>query len=289
MRSDARGLLRTRTGKRSASAPIAPGPDLPSPDPSGARPPVLPPGSVPAHVAIVMDGNGRWANRRGLTRIEGHKRGETRMMEAVRGSIDIGVRWLSLYAFSTENWRRSPEEVRFLMGFNRDTIHRRIDEFDALGVRIRWAGRKPKLWRSVINELLVAEERTKNNSVLNLTVCVNYGGRAEIGDAARKIAQLAAAGKINPDKVDARTVARYLYQPEMPDVDLFIRPSGEQRISNFLLWQSAYAEMVYQDILWPDFTRTDLWRACAAYANRDRRFGGAIDAADASDADEEGE
>ncbi len=249
----------------------------PDPHPSGARAPKLPPELVPNHVAVVMDGNGRWANQRGLPRIEGHKRGEAVVLDLARGAIEIGVKWLSLYAFSTENWKRSPEEVRFLMGFNRDVIRRRVDELDALGVRVRWAGRKPKLWRSVIKELQAAEERTKHNTVMNLTMCVNYGGRAEVGDAAREIARMVAEGKINPERVDERTVARFLYQPQMPDVDLFIRPSGEQRTSNFLVWQSAYAELVFQDTLFPDVDRRDLWRACEVYARRDRRFGGAID------------
>ncbi|KAA2266061.1 isoprenyl transferase [Solihabitans fulvus] len=249
----------------------------PEPHPSGARPPAIPAEFLPRHVAIVMDGNGRWANQQGLPRIEGHKRGEAVVVEVAKGAIELGIKWISLYAFSTENWRRSPEEVRFLMGFSRDVIHRRTDELDELGVRVRWAGRKPKLWRSVINTLQDAEERTKDNDVLNLAMCINYGGRAEVGDAAREIARLAAAGKINPDKVDERTIARHLYQPDMPDVDLFLRPSGEQRTSNFMLWQAAYAELVFQDILWPDFDRRDLWRACEDYARRDRRFGGAID------------
>ncbi|PKW14945.1 isoprenyl transferase [Saccharopolyspora spinosa] len=251
----------------------------PEPHASGAKPPALPPEFVPKHVAIVMDGNGRWANERGLPRIEGHKRGEAVVLELARGAIEIGVKWLSLYAFSTENWKRSPDEVRFLMGFNRDVIRRRVDELDEMGVRVRWAGRKPRLWRSVVNELQAAEVRTQHNEVMNLTMCVNYGGRAEIGDAVREIAKLAAEGKITPDRVDERTVARYLYQPEMPDVDLFIRPSGEQRTSNFLLWQSAYAELVFQDTLFPDVDRRHLWNACEAYARRDRRFGGAIDRA----------
>jgi undecaprenyl diphosphate synthase len=257
-------------------------PEPPEPHASGARPPAIPADLVPQHVAIVMDGNGRWANQRGLARIEGHKRGEAVVVEVAKGCIELGVKWLSLYAFSTENWRRSPDEVRFLMGFSRDVIHHRTDELDALGVRVRWAGRRPRLWRSVINELEAAAARTRNNTLLNLAMCINYGGRAEIGDAAREIARLAAAGRINPEKVDQRTIQRYLYQPEMPDVDLFIRPSGEQRTSNFMLWQSAYAELVFQDILWPDFDRRDLWRACEQYARRDRRFGGAIDAASES-------
>ena len=249
----------------------------PDPHPSGELPPQIPLEFVPKHVALVMDGNGRWANQRGLSRVEGHKRGEAVVLDVARGAIELGVKWISLYAFSTENWKRSPDEVRFLMNFNRDVIHRRTDELDEMGVRIRWAGRKPKLWPSVVNELQKAEERTRNNDVLNLTMCVNYGGRAEIGDAAREVARLVAAGKINPDKVDERTLAKHLYHADMPDVDLFIRPSGEQRISNFMLWQSAYAELVFQDILWPDFDRRDLWAACEAYARRDRRFGGAED------------
>ncbi|MGH3859353.1 isoprenyl transferase [Actinokineospora sp.] len=269
-------LRRRRDSRRESGRPVAP----PDPHPSGARPPAIPAEFVPKHVAIVMDGNGRWANQRGLTRIEGHKRGEAQVVEAARGCIEMGVRWLSLYAFSTENWRRSPEEVRFLMGFSRDVIGRRTDELDEMGVRVRWAGRRPRLWRSVINTLESAQERTKDNDVLNLAMCINYGGRAELGDAAREIARLAAAGKINPEKVDERTIGKYLYQPEMPDVDLFIRPSGEERTSNFLLWQSAYAEMVFQDVLWPDFDRLHLWQAIETYARRDRRFGAAADSAE---------
>jgi undecaprenyl diphosphate synthase len=265
---------RRTTGAR--TTPVQP----PEPHPSGARPPDIPAEFVPEHVAIVMDGNGRWANQRGLPRIEGHKRGEAAVLEVVRGGIEIGIKWISVYAFSTENWKRSPDEVKFLMNFNRDVIHRRVDELDALGVRVRWAGRLPKLWRSVVNELKIAEERTKGNDVINLTMCVNYGGRAEIADAARQIARQVAAGELNPDKVDERTLARFMYQPDMPDVDLFIRPSGEERTSNFMLWQSAYAELVFQDILWPDFDRLHLWRAVEQYARRDRRFGAAVDQAE---------
>ncbi|GAB3490431.1 isoprenyl transferase [Amycolatopsis cihanbeyliensis] len=256
----------------------------PDPHPSGARPPRIPSELVPNHVALVMDGNGRWANQRGLPRIEGHKRGEAVMIDVASGAVELGVKWLSVYAFSTENWKRSPDEVRFLMGFNRDTIRRQVDYLGSIGVRIRWAGRRPKLWRSVIKELQDAEEKTRHNTRLNMTMCVNYGGRAEVGDAVRQIARLAAEGKINPDKVDERTIAKYLYQPQMPDVDLFLRPSGEQRTSNFMLWQSAYAEFVFQDTLFPDFDRTRLWDACLAFAKRDRRFGAAIDNTDAADA-----
>ena len=247
------------------------------PHPSGARPPVLPPGAVPRHVALVMDGNGRWAKQRGLPRTEGHKLGEAALFDVVEGAIEIGVTHLSAYAFSTENWKRSPDEVRFLMGFNRDVIRRRRDDMHALGVRVRWAGRRPRLWRSVIKELEIAEQLTAGNDVLTLTMCVNYGGRAEIADAARAIAEQAAAGRLDPAKVDERMLARYLDEPDMPDVDMFLRPSGELRTSNFLIWQSAYAELVFQDTLFPDFDRRDLWRACQEYASRQRRFGGVID------------
>jgi undecaprenyl diphosphate synthase len=225
-----------------------------------------------------MDGNGRWANGRGLTRVEGHRAGEASLLDVVAGAIQAGVTHLSVYAFSTENWKRSPDEVRFLMGFNREVLHRRRDQLNEWGVRVRWAGRRPRLWPSVIEELLYAEKLTSKNSTLTLTMCVNYGGRTEIADAAQKLAEAVAAGKVNPSRVTEKTLAKYLYQPDMPDVDLFVRSSGEQRTSNFLLWQSAYAEMVFLDTLWPDFRRTDLWRAIGLYVDRDRRFGGAIDA-----------
>jgi undecaprenyl diphosphate synthase len=247
----------------------------PAPHPSGATPPPIPADKVPHHVAIVMDGNGRWAKQRGLPRTAGHEAGEASLFDCVEGAIELGIGAISAYAFSTENWRRSPEEVRFLMGFNRDVIRRRRDEMHALGVRVRWAGRRPRLWRSVIKELEIAEELTKDNDVLTLTMCVNYGGRAEIADAAAAIAREVAAGRIKPDKVTEETVARFLDEPDMPDVDLFVRSSGENRTSNFLLWQAAYAELVFLDTLWPDFDRRHLWQACEEYASRQRRFGSA--------------
>ena len=236
---------------------------------------MVPPDLVPRHVAVVMDGNGRWAKKRGLPRTAGHQQGEHALFEVVEGAIEIGVRAVSAYAFSTENWSRSPEEVRFLMGFNRDVIRRRRDEMHELGVRVRWAGRAPRLWRSVINELRVAEEMTRDNDVLTLTMCVNYGGRAEVADAARALARDVAAGRVNPERVDERTFARYLYVPELADADMVWRTSGEQRLSNFMLWQAAYSELVFTDVLWPDVDRRDLWRAVDAYARRDRRYGGA--------------
>lgn len=224
-----------------------------------------------------MDGNGRWANERGLPRTEGHKAGEASLLDVIHGAIEIGVENLSAYAFSTENWKRSPEEVRFLMGFNRDVIRRRRDELNALGVRIVWAGRPARLWRSVIRELEDAQQMTKHNTGLTLQFCVNYGGRSEIVDAVNAISEDVAAGKLNPGKITEKTLAARLYQPQVPEVDLFLRSSGEQRTSNFLLWQSAYAEMVFQDVLWPDVDRRTLWAAIEEFARRDRRFGGAVD------------
>ena len=245
---------------------------------TGLYPPAFPGGSVPAHVAIVMDGNGRWANQRGLTRTQGHQAGEAALLDVVAGAIQAGVKHLSVYAFSTENWKRSPDEVRFLMGFNRDVLHRRRDQLNDWGVRVRWAGRRPKLWRSVIDELQFAERLTAGNSTLTLTMCVNYGGRTELADAVREIAAEAAAGRLNPARISEKTIQKHLYVPDLPDVDLFVRSSGEQRTSNFQLWQAAYAEMVFLDTLWPDFRRRHLWDAIADYASRDRRFGGAVDA-----------
>ena len=253
---------------------ITPG-RVPTPHASGARPPHIPPHLVPKHVAIVMDGNGRWAKARGLPRTAGHEMGEAALFDVVEGAIEIGVKAVSAYAFSTENWKRSPDEVRFLMGFNRDVIRRRRDQMHELGVRVRWAGRRPRLWRSVIKELEAAEELTKHNDVLTLTMCVNYGGRAEIADAAAAIARDAVAGKLNPARIDERTIAKYLDEPEMTDVDMFWRTSGEQRTSNFLLWQSAYAELVFSDIAWPDVDRLALWAAIEDYAARNRRYGSA--------------
>jgi undecaprenyl diphosphate synthase len=250
-------------------------PLAPTPHPSGEVCPVIAADRIPQHVAVVMDGNGRWAKQRGLPRNAGHEAGEFALLEVVHGAIELGIGWLSAYAFSTENWKRPTDEVRFLMGFNRDVVHRRRDEMNDLGVRVRWAGRPKKLWRSVINELREAEELTKGNRTLTLTMCVNYGGRAEITDAAIAIARGVADGSIDPEKINERLLAQHLDEPDMPDVDLFIRTSGEQRISNFLLWQSAYAEMVFLHELWPDVDRRHLWRACEAYAARDRRYGSA--------------
>jgi len=245
----------------------------PTPHWTGAKPPKLNPKQIPNHVAVVMDGNGRWAKERGMPRTAGHEAGEASLLDMVHGAIEIGIKELSAYAFSTENWRRSPEEVKFLMGFNRDVIRRRRDEMNDLGVKIRWVGREQKLWSSVLNELHEAEELTKSNKVLTLNMCVNYGGRAEIVDAVTEIAKAIKGKKIKAESITEKSFTKYLYSPQMSDVDLFLRSSGEQRTSNFLLWQSAYAEMVFLDVLWPDADRRTLWKAIEIYAERERRFG----------------
>lgn len=235
--------------------------------------PKLKPEQIPNHVAVVMDGNGRWAKKRGLPRTAGHEAGEAALFDVVQGAIQIGVKELSAYAFSTENWRRSPEEVKFLMGFNRDVLRRRRDEMNDLGVRIRWVGRPQRLWGSVINELQEAEELTKKNKILTLNMCVNYGGRSELVDAVSEIAAEVAKRKLKPGQITEKLISKHLYNPKMSDVDLFLRSSGEQRTSNFLPWQSVYAEFVFMDVLWPDVDRNTLWRAIEIYAERDRRFG----------------
>ena len=244
-------------------------PRKPEPHWSGAKPPEIEKSQLPKHVAVVMDGNGRWARNKGLKRTEGHKAGEAPLFDMVEGAIEIGVKELSAYAFSTENWKRSPEEVKFLMGFNKEVLRRRRDQMNELGVRIRWIGQEKKLWTSVVYELLEAEELTAKNKVLTLNMCVNYGGRAEIVSAAEELARDFKRGKVS--KFDEKTFAKYLDLPT--DVDLFLRSSGEQRLSNFLPWQSAYAEMVFMDVLWPDADRRTLWKAISEYANRNRRFG----------------
>lgn len=249
----------------------------PPPHVSGASAPLIPAKFVPQHIAVVMDGNGRWANERGLPRNEGHRAGENALLDVVAGAIEMGIPYVSAYAFSTENWKRSPAEVAFLMNFTRDVMTRQLDRFQEWGVRVRWAGRRPRLWKSVIERLEHAERVTAQNDVITLTMCVNYGGRAEIADAAAAIAQDVRRGVLEPDSVTEETIQRYLDEPQLPDVDMFLRSSGEQRISNFMLWQSAYAELVFLDVLWPDVDRVVLWRALEEYASRDRRYGGAVD------------
>ena len=243
----------------------------------GLTPPVLPAASLPQHVAVVMDGNGRWANARGLPRTEGHRVGEANMLDVAAGAIEIGVKELSVYAFSTENWRRSPGEVRFIMGFARKVLRTQRDVLNSWNVRLRWIGRTPRLWKSVLHELREAERLTAHNTGLVLNLCINYGGRAEIADATRAIAEDVAAGRLKASSISEKTIQRYLYSPTMRDVDLFIRTGDEQRTSNFLMWSSSYAELYFSPLPWPDFNRSELWRACEVYAGRERRYGGAVD------------
>ena len=231
--------------------------------------------ALPRHVAIVMDGNGRWAKQRGKPRTEGHRAGEEAVARAVDAALELGVGNLTLYAFSTENWRRPPSEVKFLLNDTQRFVQRRRDEFHAKGVRMRWIGRRErKIPKSVQQQIDESVEMTKDNKRMTLTVAFNYGSRAELEDAVRKIAVDVAAGRLDPAKVNEKAIAQRLYDTELPDVDLFVRTSGEQRISNYLLWQSAYAELVFLDVLWPDFDREHFLEAVRRYQDRDRRLGG---------------
>ena len=228
-------------------------------------------GPIPAHVACVMDGNGRWAARRGLPRTEGHAAGEAALLDAVEGALELGIPWITMYAFSTENWRRPADEVRYLMGFNESLLMRRRDELHEKGVRIRFAGRRD--WR-VPKRVLQAHGRVdradQSNRRCTLTMAFNYGGRAEIVDAVRRLV----AEGVAADKVNEKAIRSRLYYPDQPDPDLVIRTSGEHRISNFLLWQLAYSELVFDDVLWPDFRRGHLFEAVRDFQQRQRRYGG---------------
>ena len=242
--------------------------------PSSVRPVIpdgLDPSRIPRHIACVMDGNGRWAAQRGLGRTEGHKRGEDALFDTLEGALDLGVQWFTVYAFSTENWRRPKDEVRFLINFNRSILHRRRDELNERNVRIRFIGRRD--WRvpkRLLRDMDDAAELTAKNTALTFTIAFNYGGRAEIVDAVRALV----AEGVKPDAVDERAIRRHLYDPDMPDPDLVIRTSGETRISNFLLWELAYSELYFTDTLWPDFRRDHLFEAVREFQHRDRRFGG---------------
>jgi len=226
---------------------------------------------VPNHVAIVMDGNGRWAQRRGLKRTEGHAAGEEALFDTVEGALDLGVRWLTVYAFSTENWKRPTDEVRYLMGFNESLLVRRRDEMNERGVRMRFIGRRD--WRvpkRLLRRMDEAIDLTHRNRRMTFTIAFNYGGRAELVDAVQQIVR----DGVPADKVTEKTIRSRLYDPEMPDPDLMIRTSGEYRISNYLMWELAYSELVFTDTLWPDFRREDLFAAVREFQSRDRRFGG---------------
>ncbi len=218
-----------------------------------------------------MDGNGRWAAQRGLPRTDGHAAGEEALLDTVEGALDLGITWLTVYAFSTENWRRPADEVRYLMQFNESLLTRRRDELHERGVRMRFLGRRD--WRVPERVLQRMEESialTADNTVMTLNIAFNYGGRAEIVDAVKAIV----SSGVPAERVDERMIRRHLYDPDMPDPDLMVRTSGEYRISNYLLWELAYSELVFTDVLWPDFRREDLFEAVREYQRRERRFGG---------------
>jgi undecaprenyl diphosphate synthase len=235
----------------------------------------LDPARIPGHVAVVMDGNGRWARERGLPRTKGHEQGERALYDTVEGALDIGLPYLTVYAFSTENWRRPKSEVRFLMGFNRSIIHRRRQELHERGVRIRFLGRRDwRLPRSVLREVEEAERLTRGNRGTTFTIALNYGGRLEIVDAVRRLLADHDAGRLKGERLTEQSIASRLNDPSLPDPDLLIRTSGEMRTSNFLLWQTAYTELWFTPVLWPDFTREHLFEAIRDYQKRERRFGG---------------
>jgi undecaprenyl diphosphate synthase len=230
---------------------------------------------IPRHVAIVMDGNGRWAAQRGLPRTKGHEAGERALYDVVEGGLEIGLPYLTVYAFSTENWDRPASEVRFLMNFNRSLIRARRDELDERGVRIRFLGRRDwRLPRSVQREMEEAEQLTAKNQRMHLVIALNYGGRAEIVDAVRALLADRRDRRVRGERITERSIASRLHLPEVPDPDLLIRTSGEMRTSNFLLWQAAYTELWFTPVLWPDFSREHLFEAIRDYQKRERRFGG---------------
>jgi undecaprenyl diphosphate synthase len=218
-----------------------------------------------------MDGSGRWAKRQGLPRTEGHGAGEESLVDTTYGAMALGVKALTVFAFSTENWRRPVDEVRYLMNFNRGLLERRQNELHSDGVRIVFSGRRDwRVPRGVLSRMEEASELTKKNRTFTLNIAFNYGGRAEIVDAVRQLVE----DKVPAKKIDEKAIRERLYHPELPDPDLVIRTSGEYRISNFVLWEMAYSELVFTDVLWPDFRREDLYRAIDEFQHRDRRFGG---------------
>ena len=228
---------------------------------------------LPQHVAIIMDGNGRWAKKHKLSVSRGHRQGTETLREIIRHTDDLGIGALSLYAFSTENWNRSEEEVAALMQLILDFFDSEIDELDAKNVRILILGDKGRLPEEQRETLIEAENRTKKNTGLRLNIAVNYGGRAELALAAQEIATLVKNGAMRAEEITEQTIADHLYTRGQPDVDLLIRTSGEQRLSNFLLYQNAYAEFLFPTVLWPDFTVHDYDEALEAYGHRERRFG----------------
>jgi undecaprenyl diphosphate synthase len=235
-------------------------------------------GESPAHVAIIMDGNGRWATARGWPRLVGHRRGAERVRSIVEAAPGLGIRYLTLYAFSTENWKRSTEEVIGLMTIFARYIQSEAQRLSAEGVRLRFIGGRERLDKKLQKLMAGIEARTAGNDRLHLTVAINYGGRDELARAASALAEDAAAGRIRPEEIDEAAFARRLDTADLPDPDLVIRTSGEMRISNYLLWQSAYAEYEFTDTLWPDFTPDELATILSRYNRRERRYGGALTA-----------
>ncbi|KUL21282.1 polyprenyl diphosphate synthase, partial [Streptomyces regalis] len=235
--------------------------------------PRLPAEAMPRHVAIVMDGNGRWAAARGLPRSDGHRAGADALIDVVHGALEIGLKHLTVYAFSTENWKRPADELHALMYEIPECLRRLTDDDTTVDVRVRWAGVRSRLPADVIETLVEAERITRDRTGLTLTVCVNYGGRCEITAAAVKLAEDAVARRIDPGSVSEHAFARYLHVPELPDVDLLLRTGGDQRTSNFLPWQATYAELLFLDTPWPEMDRRDLWDAIEQYARRSRRYG----------------
>ena len=230
----------------------------------------LPP---PAHVAIIMDGNGRWAKARGLPRVAGHRRGGEAVRRAVTAAAELGISYLTLFGFSSENWKRPAHEVDDLMTLLRHYLRGEVAELHRNNVRVRVIGDRLRLAPDIVTLIDNTETLTAGNTGLRLSVALSYGGRAEIAGAARRIAEAAIVGQLRPDQIDETVFARYLLTADMPDPDLVIRTSGEQRLSNFLLWQTAYSEFVFIDTLWPDFTKTDLERALSEFRGRERRYG----------------
>jgi len=229
--------------------------------------------SPPVHVGIIMDGNGRWAKARGLPRVAGHRQGAEAVRTAISTAVDLGISYLTLYGFSVENWKRPRSEVADLMGLLRLYLRREIDELFRKGVRIRFIGQRKMLAPDIVALIEEAEERTRSNAKLNLIVALSYGARQEITAAARTLAREVATGNIAPDAIDEEAFARHLETAGVPDPDLLIRTSGEKRVSNFLLWQLAYTELVFIDTLWPDFSRRDLEEAIHEFHRRERRYG----------------
>jgi len=229
---------------------------------------------APRHVALIMDGNGRWAQARGLPRYEGHRRGVEAVRRAVRAATEIGVSFLTIYSFSTENWTRPPDEVSLLMGLLRRFIRNDLADLHGNDVRVRVIGSRGGVAPDIIALLAEAEELTRHNRGLTLVVAFNYGGRQEIVEAARRLAVRVAAGTLDPADIDVEHVASELMSSDIPDPDLIIRTSGEQRLSNFLLWQAAYAELVFLPLHWPDFDRAAFQSALDEYYTRERRYGG---------------